>query len=164
MKAIVAVDLNWGIGHEGNLLETIPEDMRFFKQMTLGKVVVMGRETFESLPRKKPLSDRINIVLSKNKNFTNEKIIICSSLDELLNELKKYNQDDVFVIGGESVYAQLLQYCTESYVTKIKNVYIADKHFVNLDKKDSWKVSSTSDWHKYKDISFKFVKYTKKEN
>jgi dihydrofolate reductase len=72
MKAIVAVDLNWGIGFKGNLLQRIPDDMKFFKQMTLGKVVVMGRETFESLPGKEPLKDRTNIVLSKDKKFTNK--------------------------------------------------------------------------------------------
>ena len=121
MKAIVAVDLNWGIGYRGNLLQRIPEDMKFFKQMTLGKVVIMGRETFESLPGKEPLKDRINIVLSKDECFTNEKVTICRSLDELFYELKKYNSDDVFVIGGESIYTQLLPYCSEVYVTKIDN-------------------------------------------
>ncbi len=164
MKAIVAVDLNWGIGFKGNLLQRIPEDMKFFKQMTLGKVVVMGRETFESLPGKEPLRDRRNIVLSRSIDFINEKVTICRSIDELFIELKKYNQDDVFVIGGESIYTQLLQYCTESYVTKIENTYIADKYFVDLDKEEMWETSSSSDWYVYKDIHFKFVKYTKKED
>ncbi|MCX7745658.1 MAG: dihydrofolate reductase [Clostridia bacterium] len=159
MKAIVAVDLNWGIGYKGSLLQRIPEDMKFFKQMTLGKVVVMGRETFESLPGREPLKDRINIVLSKNKNFVDEKITICRSFDELFHELKKYNSDDVFVIGGESIYTQLLPYCTEAYVTKIENTYVADKYFIDLDKDEAWKLVSSSDAQTYKEIQFKFVKY-----
>lgn len=159
MKAIVAVDLNWGIGFKGNLLQRIPEDMKLFKQMTLGKVVVMGRETFESLPGKEPLKDRINIVLSKDRMFINEKVIICRSIDELSHELKKYNSDDVFVIGGESVYTQLLPYCTEAYVTKIHNSYVADKYFNNLDKEESWKLIVTSDLQAYKDIQFVFSRY-----
>ena len=159
MKAIVAVDLNWGIGYKGNLLQRIPEDMKFFKQMTIGKVVVMGRETFESLPGKEPLKDRTNIVLSKNKKFTNENLVLCCSLEELTQELRKYNSDDVFVIGGESVYSQLLPYCTEAYVTKINKSYIADKYFCNLDEEQNWEMMSMSDLRTYNDIQYKFTKY-----
>jgi dihydrofolate reductase len=159
MKAIVAVDLNWGIGCKGKLLQRIPEDMKFFKEMTIGKVVVMGRETFESLPNQEPLKNRTNFVLSRNKSFNNEKVIICRSLDELFQKLEKHNSDDVFVIGGESIYTQLLPYCTEAYVTKIENTYIADKYFVNLDKEEMWKLVSESDTKIFKDVKYKFVKY-----
>jgi len=159
MKAIVAVDLNWAIGCRGNLLQWIPEDMKLFKRVTLGKVVVMGRETFESLPGKEPLKDRINIVLSKNLCFKNEKVTICRSLDELFQELKNYNVDDVFVIGGQLVYAQLLPYCTEVYVTKIESKYAADKHFINLDTEAIWELVSTGDLKSYNDIHYSFLKY-----
>ena len=159
MKVIVAVDLNWGIGYRGNLLQWIPEDMKFFKQMTLGKVVIMGRETFESLPGKEPLKDRVNIVLSKNDYFKNEKVTICRNLNELSYELEKYNSDDIFVIGGESIYSQLLSSCTEAYVTKIENKYVADKYFIDLDKSKRWKLLSTSNLQTYKDIHYKFAKY-----
>lgn len=159
MKAIVAVDLNWGIGCKGNLLQRIPEDMKFFKQMTLGKVVVMGRETFESLPGKEPLKDRTNIVLSKDAKFTNENLTICRSLAELTQKLNKYNSDDVFVIGGESIYTQLLPYCTEAYVTKINKSHIADKYFCNLDEEQRWETVSIGDLQTYKDIQYKFTKY-----
>ena len=91
MKAIVAVDLNWGIGYNCELLEKIPEDMKQFKEKTLGKVIVMGRTTFESLPNKKPLEKRTNIVLTKNKNYNCEGLVLCHSLEELFEELKKYN-------------------------------------------------------------------------
>mgnify|MGYP001286531197 CR=1 FL=1 len=163
MKAIVAVDLNWGIGCGGKLLQMIPEDMRFFRQKTLGKIVVMGRETFESLPGKEPLKDRTNIVLSKNGCFKNEKLTICRSLEELFQELKKYNLDDVFVIGGESIYMQLLPYCTEAYVTKIENKYVADKYFVNLNEDKTWKMISGSDLKNHNDIKYSFLTYVKQE-
>lgn len=162
MKAIVAVDKNWGIGYRGSLLQRIPEDMKFFKQMTLGKVVIMGRETFESLPGKEPLKDRINFVLSKNESFDNEKVIICRSLEELLSELEKYNSEDVFVIGGESIYTQLLPYCTEAYVTKILNTYVSDRYFVNLDKEENWNIVSEGDLQTYKAIEYKHTRYVKK--
>ncbi|MGI5920549.1 MAG: dihydrofolate reductase [Syntrophomonadaceae bacterium] len=159
MQAIVAVDLNWGIGYKGNLLQRIPEDMRFFKQMTLGKVVVMGRETFASLPGKKPLKDRVNIVLSESRDFTNEKLTICCSLSELFSELKKYNRDDVFVIGGESVYTQLLPFCEKAYVTKIAAEYPADKYFINLDKDADWNLITKGDLKSYNNIQFSFHQY-----
>ena len=159
MKAIVAVDMNWGIGYKGNLLLRIPEDMQFFKQMTLGKVVIMGRETFESLPGKTPLKDRINIILSKNMDSENVNIIVRRSLNEIFHELKRYNSDDVFVIGGESVYTQLLPYCTEAYITKIKNVYSADKFFLNLDEMKTWKLVYASDSKEFNHIQYSFLKY-----
>lgn len=159
MRILVAVDLNWGIGYKGNLLERIPEDMKFFKQMTLGKVVVMGRETFESLPGQEPLKDRINIVLTRSENLISDKVTICHSLNEMFNELEKYNSEDVFVIGGESIYSQLLPYCSEAYVTKIENKYVADKFFVDLDKSETWTLVSTSDPLIYKNIQYRFDKY-----
>ena len=159
MKAIVAVDLNWGIGCGGNLLQRIPADMKFFKQMTLGKVVIMGRGTFESLPGQEPLKDRINIVLSKSESFINEKVTICRSLDELFQQLKKYNSDDVFVIGGQSVYTQLLAYCTEVYVTKIQSKYVADKYIINLDKEEVWELACTGDSQSHNNIEYSFLKY-----
>ncbi|MDP4177563.1 MAG: dihydrofolate reductase [Bacillota bacterium] len=159
MKAIVNVDLNWGIGCGGKLLQRIPEDMKFFKEMTINKIVVMGRETFESFPNKSPLKDRVNIVLSKNELFSDERIIICRSLNEVFNNIKKYNTDDVYIIGGESIYNQFLPYCTEVYATKIKNTYIADKHFPNLDEKKTWELVSVSDIKEFNNIQYNFLKY-----
>jgi len=161
MKAILSADLNWGIGCGGKLLQRVPEDMKFFMQMTMGKVVVMGRETFESLPGKQPLKDRVNIVLSKNGSFDNENLIICSSLDSLFHELEKYPPDDVFVIGGESVYTQLLPHCSEVYITRFEKEFQADRHFPNLDIMGDWKLVSESAPSNYKDMNFRFLKYVK---
>lgn len=159
MKAIVAVDLNWGIGYKGELLQRIPEDQRFFRQMTTGKIVVMGRETFESLPGQQPLKNRVNIVLSRNEDFTNDKVIICRSLDELFSKLSKYPPADIFVIGGESIYTQLLPYCSEVYVTRIYGEYTADTHFPNLDEMGNWEMITISEEKTYNNIKFIFLKY-----
>jgi dihydrofolate reductase len=159
MKAIVAVDQNWGIGYKGQLLERIPADMKFFKEKTLGKIVIMGKETFASLPGQEPLKDRINIVLCEDKQFSDKKIIVCSSLDELFIEIAKYPSDEVFVIGGEKVYAQLLPYCTEAYVTKIENAYTADKYFNNLDDDERWELVFTGEAQSYNNIKFCFTTF-----
>jgi len=104
MKAIVSVDQHWGIGYKGCLLAKIPEDMRFFKQTTIGQVVIMGRGTFESLPGQKPLPERINLVLSTKDLKHHSGILVCHSLRELAETLKKYPHEEVFVIGGEKVF------------------------------------------------------------
>ncbi len=166
MKAIAAVDLNWGIGYKGNLLVRIPEDMKFFKKTTVGKVVVMGRKTFESLPGKEPLKDRVNIVLSTREKIEgvnqDGRLKVCRSLDELFGELEQYNEDDVFVIGGETVYSLLLPYCSEAYITKIQNTYKADTYFKNLDEDQAWELTYESEPKTCNGIQFKFTKYKNK--
>jgi dihydrofolate reductase len=160
MQAIVAVDQNWGIGYKGKLLERIPEDMKYFKQLTLGKVVIMGRETFMSLPGQEPLKDRINIVLCEDKQFIDKKIAVCNSLKELFNEIIKYPPEEVFVIGGEMVYAELLPFCSAAYVTKIEKTYAADKHFPNLTNDHRWRLVAQGEPRSYNNIQFSFTTYT----
>jgi dihydrofolate reductase len=162
MKAIVSVDQNWGIGYKGNLLLRIPEDMKFFKQMTVGKVVVMGRGTYESLPGKEPLKDRTNIVLSTNRDFRDDRVVSCYSLDNLLQELKKYPSDDICVIGGESLFQLLMPYLDELYVTKIRHTFPADRHLRNVDEDDNWRVESEGELQTYNDIQYSVVKYVRK--
>lgn len=162
MKIIVAVDSNWGIGCDGNLLQHIPEDMKFFKEKTIGNVVVMGRETFESLPGKNPLNNRVNIVLSRNNSFKDDRLIICKSIEETFKELEKYNNDEIFIIGGETIYKQFLPYCDELYITKIKNEYKADRFFPNVDIMENWELVEESEVKEYKDIKYIFSRYLKK--
>ncbi|NLK98274.1 dihydrofolate reductase [Defluviitalea saccharophila] len=159
MNLIVAVDNNWGIGCRGDLLQIIPEDMKYFKEKTMGKVVVMGRTTFESLPNKKPLKDRINIILTKNEDYAVDGAIICHSLDELFERLKDYDHDDIYIIGGESIYTLLLPYCSRAYVTKIKNQYEADTYFPNLDQKEDWELVEEGELKEYNNILFQFTLY-----
>ena len=151
MNLIAAIDLNWSIGNKCELLERIPEDMKHFKKITQGKVIVMGRTTLESLPNKKPLEQRINIVLTKNKNYNCEGVILCYSLNDLFKELKKYNDEDIFIIGGESIYSQLIMYCRKAYITKIYKEYTYDKSLVNLDSQEQWQKVSTSEKREYKE-------------
>lgn len=160
MKAILSADLNWGIGCRGKLLQRVPEDMRFFTNMTSGKVVVMGRETFESLPGMQPLKDRVNIILSTRVQFSDERVVICRSLEELFEELRKYEPEDIFIIGGESVYTSLLSYCSEAYVTRFEKAFEADRHFPDLNALENWKLVSESEQHFYKDMSFRYLKYS----
>ncbi len=160
MKAILSVDANWGIGFKNRLLERVPEDMRFFRWMTLGKVVVMGRETFESLPGREPLKDRTNIVLSTHKELEWQGLTVCGSLEELFAELAKYPPEDVFVIGGESVYRQLLPYCSEVYITKFHKAYEADRHFPCLDENKAWTPETLDASLSFNDLEYSRVKYT----
>lgn len=129
MKAIVAVDKLWGIGKDGDLLFHIKEDMKFFKEMTIGKVVVMGRKTFESLPNKQPLKDRINIVITSNKSYKNSDNLIFVDIDSINAELEKYNNDDIFIIGGGSIYEYFCSHCNEIYITRIWKESDADTYF-----------------------------------
>ncbi|MDR1774006.1 MAG: dihydrofolate reductase [Clostridioides sp.] len=158
MKAIVNVDKKWAIGNRGQLLVTIPEDMRFFKETTIGNVVVMGRKTFESLPKKKPLAERLNLVLTNNEEYLNssdpnfkdldeEKFNFTGSKEVLLKNIKQLEEFnlDVYIIGGESVYKYLLEYCSEAIVTKNSSDKEADTFFPNLDEDDNWKLVDESE-------------------
>ena len=159
MNLIVAVDKNWAIGKDNKLLVSMPQDMKFFRETTIGKVVVMGRKTLESFPGGQPLKQRTNIVLTRDKKFTAKDAIIVHDVDELLEELKKYNSEHIYVIGGESIYRQLLPYCDLAHVTKINHAYEADTYFPNLDEKDEWVVTGVSDEQTYFNLEFEFVRY-----
>lgn len=162
MNMIVAVDSNWAIGHKGKLLVSIPEDMQFFRRETTGKVVVMGRKTLESFPNGLPLKNRVNVVITKDKEHNVKDAIICHSIEEALEVLKQYNDEDIYVIGGESVYRQFLPYCSVAHVTKINYSYDADTYFPNLDEMDEWTIEESSDERTYFDLEYEFVKYVKK--
>ena len=159
MKAIVAVDENWGIGCDNELLYSIPEDMKFFKDVTVNKVVVMGHSTFKSLPGSRPLKNRTNIILSKDENLNIDSAIVCNSIDKLLSTIEMYDKNDVFLIGGQGIYKQLLEFCSEIYVTKINGNKKADSYFPNVDLMDNWTVSDISEMKSYNDIQYCFYKY-----
>lgn len=162
MNIIVAADRNWGIGKNNSLLVQIPRDQKMFREMTTGKVVVMGRKTLESLPQKQPLANRTNIVLSENPKFKIKGAIVVHSMDELMEELRKYDDDDIYIVGGESVYRQLLPYCNTAHVTKIDYTYEADAHFPNLDELQEWHITADSEEQTYFDLEYVFLKYERK--
>ena len=159
MKMIVAVDKNWGIGKNNDLLVSIPADMKMYRTETSGKVVVMGRKTLESFPGGLPLKNRTNIVLSGNPDYQVKGAIVVHSLQELLEEIKKYPKDQVYCIGGDSVYKMLLPYCDTAQVTKIDFAYEADRYFPNLDEMPQWQVEAESEEQTYFDLEYRFVRY-----
>ncbi len=162
MNMIVAVDNNWAIGNKGGLLVRIPNDHIMLRQETLGKVVVIGRKTLETFPQGKPFPDRTNIILSANINYRVKDADVVHNLEELLEELKKYNDDDVYVIGGESVYRMMLPYCDVIHVTKIDHDYEADAYFPNLDMLKEWEITAEGEEQTYFDIAYEFVKYERR--
>jgi dihydrofolate reductase len=159
MNLIVAVDKNWAIGKENKLLVSIPQDMKFFRETTMGKVVVMGRKTLESFPGGQPLKKRTNIVITRDNNYSVKDAIVVHSIEEALEELKNYNSEDVYVIGGDSIYRQMLPYCDVAHVTKIDHAYEADTYFPNLDEKEEWLVTGVSDEQTYFNLEYEFVRY-----
>lgn len=159
MNIIVAVDKNWAIGKDNNLLVSIPADMKMFREETTKKVVVMGRKTLESFPGSQPLKNRTNIVLTGNRDYKVKGAVIVHSLSELLEEIKKYPSEDVYCIGGDSVYRLLLPYCDTAHVTKIDFAYEADSYFPNLDEMPDWRVSARSEEQTYFDLEYTFVRY-----
>ena len=162
MKMIVAVEKNWGIGKNNDLLVSIPADMKMFRTETSGKVVVMGRKTLESFPGGLPLKNRTNIVLSGNLDYQVKGAIVVHSLPELLEEIKKYPKDQVYCIGGDSVYKMLLPYCDTAQVTKIDYAYEADRYFPNLDEMPQWQVAAESEEQTYFDLEYRFVRYERR--
>lgn len=163
MKAILSADRNWGIGYQNKLLVSIPSDMRFFREMTEGKVIVMGRKTLESFPNGLPLKKRINIVLTHDRSYQVKDAVIVHDKEELLEELKKYREDDVFVVGGGSVYELLLPYCDTAYVTRIDMAYQADTFFPDLDQDPEWELAEESDEQTCFDIEFTFTVYRRQK-
>ena len=159
MNLIVAVDKNWAIGLKGDLLVSIPQDMKFFRETTKGKVVAMGRKTLESFPNGLPLKNRVNVVLTSDKNYKVKDAVIVYSVGEMVAELKKYKEEDIFVIGGETVYRQLLPYCKKAYITKIDHAYHADTYFPNLDNDPEWEMTGISDEQTYFDLEYVFTLY-----
>lgn len=159
MNLIVAVDNNWAIGNKGELLVSIPEDMKFFRKVTMGNVVILGRKTLAGFPNGLPLKGRDNIIFSKNPNYKVDGATVVHSKEELLEELKNYNDKEIYVIGGGSIYEMLLPYCKYAYVTKIDYKYEADTFFPNLDSLDNWKLIEESDENTYFSIEYYFYKY-----
>ena len=157
--AIAAADKNWGIGNKGRLLVSIPADMKFFKETTTGHAVVMGRKTLESLPGGRVLPDRTNIVLTKNPSFKCKGAIIVHDTDELKSVLDEGGYENVYVIGGGSVYRELLPLCDEAYITRIDYSYEADTFFPDLDSDPEWELFSEGEEETYYDLVYYFNVY-----
>ncbi len=158
MNIIVAADKNWAIGKDNKLLVSIPADMKFFRETTKGNIVVMGRKTLESFPQGQPLQKRVNIVISKNPDYQVKGAVVVHSVEEAIEECKKYD-GEVYVIGGESIYRSMLPYCDTALVTKIDHAYAADTYFPNLDEDAEWELTGETEEQTYFDLEYVFTKY-----
>jgi len=158
MKAIAAVDQNWAIGNNNQLLVHIPDDMKNFRRLTQGKTVIYGRKTLETFPHAKPLPKRDNIILSRNPDYFVENAKVVHSVEEL-KEMLPENTDDYIVIGGDSVYHTLLPLCDTCIITKVENSYEADAWFDNLDNDRAWQCTERGDDQEYEGLIFHFDTY-----
>ena len=161
MNLIVAVDKNWGIGKNNKLLTSIPADMKFFVSKTTGNVVVMGRKTLESFPNKKPLKNRVNIVLTRNPDYQVEDCIMVHGEYELFDAISQYRPDDVYLIGGGTLYTRFYRYCNRLYVTKIDAVLDADTFIPDFDADPAFEVISESEPVTENGLTYRFVVYQK---
>ena len=165
ISLIVAFAKNNVIGKDGKIPWNIEGEQSRFKELTTNNIVIMGRKTFEEIYQKlqKPLPNRINIIVSTKKDYQVKDAIVVHSIEELLEELKKYDTNDVYIIGGDSIYKQMLPYCDTAHVTKIDRAYEADTYFPNLDEMNEWEITADSDEQVYFDLTYHFLKYERKK-
>lgn len=163
MNLIVAVDNNWAIGYQNKLLVRIPADQRFFRTETISKAVIMGRKTLESFPGGKPLKERLNVVITSDPDYKVADALVVGSIEEALEAVKDYKSEDVYVIGGGSIYRQMLEFCDTAHVTKIGYSYLADTYFPNLDDMKDWVITGESDEQTCHDLIYVFYKYERKK-
>ena len=164
ISAIVAVNEDWGIGYNGDLLEHIPADLKFFKEMTVGKTVIMGLNTWNSLPTK-PLPNRVNVIIDFDYDCEiiseggQPRIIKCD-MEHCIQGITNPRDQDMIIMGGGSIYRQLLPYCDQVYVTKIyKKHENVDTYFPNLDEMDCWQTTPIGELETYKDFTYQFWQY-----
>ena len=162
MILIAAADAHWGIGKEGKLLASIPADMRFFKETTMGHVVVMGRKTLESFPGGRPLKNRVNIVLTGDASYEKEGTVIVHSIRELQAVLKSYAEEPIYCIGGASVYQQLLPYCDKALITRIDAVFEADAYLPDLDADPDWEETKRSVRQEHEGLRYCFCEFERR--
>ena len=163
MNLIVAADKNWAIGNRGRLLVTIPEDQKLFRQETLGKVIVMGRKTMESLPGGQALPGRTNVVLTRNRDYKKKGVTAVHGMDEALSFLKQFPDDDINIIGGGEIYAALLPYCSRCAITRVYEERESDAFFPNLDAMPEWRVFRSEAILLEGDTAYQFMEYIRRE-
>ena len=151
MNLIVAIDGNNGIGFDNKMPWYIPEDLKYFKNITNGNIIIMGKNTYNAIG--KTLNNRINIIISHNP------IENCITTDNIDDTLEKYNNNNIYIIGGESIYKQFLKYCETLFITKILKTYKCDTFFP--DYLDKYHIISESDVKIYNNISYVFCVYKK---
>lgn len=165
MNIILAADRNWAIGKDNDLLIHLPGDLKYFKRMTTGKTVIMGRKTLESLPGGKALTNRRNIILTRSVDFKVSGAEVLNSVEDVLHLIKSGNlkSDEAFVIGGADIYKQMMPYCDKFYITKIEAELPADRYFVDLDQVDGLEITWTGPIEEYKGTKYQYVLYEREK-
>ena len=158
--AIVHADKEWGIGKGNDMMFSLPKDMKFFRETTMGHTVVMGGKTLRSFPNQKPLKNRVNIVLSRGQ--VRDDCVIVRSYDELKAEMKARENEEIFIIGGGEIYRELLPYCHGAYVTKVDAVGGAEVFFPNLDENKDFLCVEESEPIDDNGYTIRFTKYENK--
>lgn len=161
MIAIVAVERNWGIGKDGDLLVRLPKDLAFFKESTMGNITVMGRRTAESLPGNRPLPGREAIVLTRKTGYAFGDAKVVRSAEELLSVVSG-SEKDVYVCGGGQIYEMLLPYCDRCLVTRIDADIASDTSFPNLDAMEEFEVESKGEPVSENGFTYRLFVYRRK--
>lgn len=164
MKLIATVDNHWAIGHRGGRLVRIPTDERFFRFETMYKTVVMGRCTLENFPAGQPPRDRNTIILTRRTDMKLKGVTFVHSFEEALEALQSYPSNEVYVIGGASVFEQFLPYCDEAFITKVEYDYDADKYLPDLDAAPDWVCAEVSEEQTYYDLVYERRRYVRKKS
>lgn len=160
MHLIAAVARDNGLGYQNRLLFSIPQDLHRFKELTTGKTVVMGRTTLESLPNGKPLPNRRNIVLTHNASYLCDGAESVHSVDELFQRLSP--TEEVWVMGGASVYALLMPYCQDAYLTEVDAIRPADCYFPALGAE--WNCADVGEWQTFNGIKYRFCRWIQEKS
>ena len=161
--SILNCDKEYGIGKKNGLLFQLKEDMRFFRETTRNHVVAMGENTLLSFPGSKPLKNRINIVLSQDSSHNYEGVVNVHTFEEFLKTINEYAKtEDVYIIGGASIYRQTLEYVDLVYLTKVDAIGGAQVFFVNIDEREDFEVVSESEPVQDGDYQIRFVTYRNK--
>ena len=156
MNLIVAADKDFCIGKDNGLLANIPEDMRFFRETTSGKIIVMGSKTYLSFP-KRPLPNRENLVITKNpENYPEVRTF--TDIESFLSYAKTA-ENEIFVCGGGMIYKSLLPYCKKAYITKIDHSFDGDTFFPDIDSMENWRLIEESEEKTSGGYSFRFTVY-----
>lgn len=162
MNLIVAVDNKWGIGKNNGLLAHLPSDMKYFKEHTTGKAVVMGRKTLESMPGKKGLPNRTNYVLTTNAEYVADGAIVVNSGEALADVLANYDSEEVFLIGGASLYNKFYKDCDKLYITKMDADLNADTFIINIDEDPDFVMTSESEPITENGVTYRFTVYERR--
>lgn len=164
MNSIVVVDENWAIGSEGRLLVHLPGDLKYYKEKTTGNHIIVGRKTLESFPGAKPLPDRTNIVLTRDESYSKDGCVICHSVEAVAEAVADFDEESVFVAGGAEIYREFFDMCDTFFVTKIYDVFKADRYFPNLDEREGFEIAWESELQEEKGIKYRFFKYVRSDN